>query len=339
MKPVTSLIHSVSPQCQQAIISLAVPSSNISQCLQLPALLPAIMTNGSVIPSVDQYLSTVCSAPSCSEMDLNSTAAAIIAGCSAELEMFNVSNQTVLDAMSYYPLAREIACLKTNETDSLMNATIPLNSSAYNTTNGTFCVTSLATDLSAYLGVNLTNSYIDTVALGGNGSALRALSAIPPTALCTDCIFAAVELINEEVPQFANWTIPSTNFTINSFLNGTCTDMSYNLTDGTLPEGIFDGASNSTLNSTAPANMTMSILPIPASTASMVSDMPAPSAAEVSAPASMGADMPTPSAAEVSAPAVSAAGDLPASAASAVASATQALVGRMAEKKRWFGQA
>lgn len=301
------------------MFALAVPTSDVGQCLQVSALLPALLTEGSVIPPVDQYLSTICSSEPCSNATLNSTASAVYQGCSTELEKYGISNQTLFDIINYYPLAREVACLKTTEAESFANASIPVNSTAYNTTNGTFCVTDLATDLSAYLGVNLTTSYIETVALGGNSSALQSLKSIPPTALCTDCIFAAVELINDEVPQLANWTIPSTNYTVDSYLNSTCSGTPYNVTnDGELPDSIFAGASNSTLNSTL----------ISASSSLPMSTMASDTSSGVVAPATSSAASATASVADATASVVSVA-----------ASATQALAGRMAEKKRWFGTA
>ena len=313
-----SLTLSLSPKCQQTVVGLFNSSGEAYQCLHVDSLIPALLTNGSLIGPVDDYLSAVCYSDACSSSTFNQTINSVLSGCSTELNAYGVSNSTVLQYVTYdnYLLARDIACLKTEDPMSLPNATIAANDTSYNTTNGTFCVTDLATDLSAYLGVNLTNSYVDTAVLGGNYSALQALEAIPPQALCTDCIFAAVELINEGFPAFGNITVNrTTNATIDSYLNATCAGTPYNVTnDGELPDSIVEAATNATSNSTSASNATSAVLPtmtmnatsavLPTGTASILSVISS------EAPALTG--LPVPSA---SAPARRA----------------------MAEKKRWFG--
>ena len=62
---------------------------------------------------MDDYLSAVCYNDPCSQSLMNSTAQTIIEGCAADLDTFNVPNSTVYEVVGAYPLAREIACLKT----------------------------------------------------------------------------------------------------------------------------------------------------------------------------------------------------------------------------------
>lgn len=144
----------------------------------------------------------------------------------------------------------------------------------YNTTNGTFCATSLLTELQSYLGANLSLPYIATAALGGNATVVQLIENIPPKALCSDCIFAAVDLIEEQYPWLGNVSITTmngTNTTLNQFLIGTC-NATYSITkstsrnlifrhtipladvrsDGTLPSTITESA----VNSTFPFNVT-----------------------------------------------------------------------------------
>lgn len=109
------------------------------------------------------------------------------------------------------------------------NATIPISSAGYNSTNGTFCVTSLLTELSAYLGTNLTNSLVDAAILSGNRSTLQMIQMIPPTALCSDCVFAAVDLIYQEYPEVGSLPV-SANLTVNTALNGQCNATRFQLT-------------------------------------------------------------------------------------------------------------
>jgi hypothetical protein len=108
---------------------------------------------------------------------------------------------------------------------SLANASIPINSTSYNTTNGTFCATELLTDISGYLGVNLTNSFIDSALLGGNATALRVIESIPPQAFCSECVVAGLELVELEYPSLGNATstyFKSGNMTLNELFNMNC---------------------------------------------------------------------------------------------------------------------
>lgn len=242
-----SFLGFLSPTCQATVLSLANLSSPIYQCLQVDSLIPAIITNGSIIAPFDAYLTTVCSEDPCSNALLNSAAQQVLTGCSSDLSNFGIGNSEVLEAFGLYPLAREVACLKTTEPMSFANASIPVNSTAYNSTNDTFCFTDLATDLSGYLGVNLTNSYLDTLAPGGNVTALRTLSSISPTALCSDCVYAALDLVYTEYLQLGSIPLNSQNVTLNTFLSGTCASQGFNATiNGTLPDTIYLAAENST---------------------------------------------------------------------------------------------
>jgi len=233
----------LSSQCQATVETLVNSSSPLYSCLQVPALLPAILTNGSIVPYVDAYLSSVCAAAPCDTSTLNTTAAMIVSGCATDLARFNVDNETVYDVIGLYPLAREIACLKTTNATAPSNASIPINSTAYNNTNGTFCVTEVMTDLSGWLGANLTNSYLDTVALGGNTTAIQILETIPKTALCSDCVFAAIDLVQAEYPGLGSYNV-SMNYTVDGLLNATCP--AYNATsNGTIPSTVLESAGNS----------------------------------------------------------------------------------------------
>ncbi|RXK35552.1 hypothetical protein M231_07184 [Tremella mesenterica] len=258
----------LSPNCQQTVLQLA-RNSSLSQCLQLDALLPVLTTNSSILPTLDNYLSTLCSSSPCSNLTLSNATSTLLSGCSTDLASAKIDNSTVYSIVSLYPLAREIVCLKTSNpynvsttsnttnTTNSTNTTLPSssynttnssswsNTTSYNTTNGTFCLTSLATELSTYLDANLTNYYIDTFALGGNGTALQLLEKIPSTAICDSCVFAAFDLISQSVPQVNNYTIK--NHTVAQYLNQTCSAEGFNVTiNGTLPTNITEVAVNST---------------------------------------------------------------------------------------------
>ena len=331
---------SLSTDCRNTLLTITNSSSPQYQCLQIDALLPALTTNGSIIPPVNNYLEQICSSSPCNSTVLNQTASAISENCGSDLEQFGISSDYVEEIIGYYDLARDVVCLKNENDEVLSNATIPLNSTMFNstassnmtsgsnsTTNGTFCLTELALNVTGYLGVNLTNSYIDTLLLGGNYSALQALENIPPTAICSDCIFAAVNLINEENPGFGEIVVNRTgNVTINDYLDNTCSAQGYNATgNGTLPEGIYDAS-----------NATSSVLPSASSSSAAIASSSSASGFATSSIATV-----TGAAGSVAGAATSGLGGVTNGAGSAAAAATSGVaqaVGAMAEKRRWIGQ-
>jgi hypothetical protein len=69
----------------------------------------AVLTsNSSIIPYTDKWLADVCYTAPCTQ-----AATTIISGCAADLTKYNVTNATIYDVVGQYPLAREVACLKT----------------------------------------------------------------------------------------------------------------------------------------------------------------------------------------------------------------------------------
>jgi hypothetical protein len=137
-----------------------------------------------------------------------------------------------------------------------MNATMSSNTTmdaSNSTANSTeFCVTSLLTEVSDYLGMNLTVNGIFGLVVGSDTEGREALTEIPATALCQDCIYAGAGLIEQQYPGIWNHTIGSGNFTVGGFLNQTCVNETFPEIDRemnntiTLPDAIFPSAENST---------------------------------------------------------------------------------------------
>lgn len=247
------VLELLSDQCQDTVKGL-LNDSAIYECMQIDSLLPAILVNTSIVPEVDYYLSAVCYNAPCSTATLNQTADAIIGGCASDLKEVGVDNQTVHDVFGLYPLAREVACLKTSNPTNVTNAPIPIDSPEYNNTGGVFCVTDLMTELSGVVGANLTNNYVDTLALGGNSTALQLLQNLTVSDLCNECIFAAVDIVESEYPQLGNVSVGA-NITVNDFLDKSCPG--YNVsTNGTLPTNITVAIENSTFPETIVADTT-----------------------------------------------------------------------------------
>jgi len=256
-----ALAGTLSLTCEAALLQLAVSNSSLEQCLHVTALEPLLTSNGSIIPILDEWMTDLCYMPPCSNDTLYNASVAISTACSADLAKYSITNATFLAAIEEYTLAREILCLKTVNPYTTMNATIPVTNltySAYNVTNGTFCVTSVLTEVSSYLGTNLTVPYIESmVGMAGsaNSSALMMLEMLPPSTICSDCIFAAADLLFEEYPSLAYVVVnQTTNTTVLQYLNGLCAVEGLNATlNGTLPVNITESA----FNSSYPYNLTI----------------------------------------------------------------------------------
>jgi len=255
-----------SPQCQQAIIQV-VTNSSFAECFQTADLLPLFTLNTSIVPVLDKFMSDLCySSMTCSNTTLQNASQTILSGCSTDLQGEGLPTSVVTTAFGLYPLVREMLCLKT--TDPYTNASyggvlgsppIPISSPGYNSTGGYFCVTSVLTQLSAYLKSNLTVPYIESLATASNMTALQLVKSVQPNILCNGCVFGALDLMEETYPVIGNvpiatiyavlnqtTTLPA-NTTINSLVNGECTYANLTaMTNGTLPANISVSIINST---------------------------------------------------------------------------------------------
>ncbi|WVR06137.1 hypothetical protein IAU60_003167 [Kwoniella sp. DSM 27419] len=156
-------------------------------------------------------------------------------------------------------------------------APIPIEGGGYNSTNGTFCVTSVLTQLSAYFGNDLSYSFIANAVTGGNSTAVDLAKNVNPNVLCNECLFAAYEVVTLPFPQIGDFDISPyysriglgqpvpAGTTPNVLLNSTCAYKNLTVergkstprraeltTDGVLPAGI----SESIVNSTYPFTLT-----------------------------------------------------------------------------------
>lgn len=119
-------------------------------------------------------------------------------------------------------------------------APISTSSPVYNSTGGIFCVTSVLTQLSAYFGTNLTLPFIESAVTGTNSTAQKLGKDINTLILCNDCIFGAVDIIEEAYPMVGDVPVAAllgyahinstSNGTINSVLNSTCAYHNFSVT-------------------------------------------------------------------------------------------------------------
>lgn len=256
-------------QCQQTVLGLFTNSS-FGQCFPAPALLPLLSSNGSIIPVLDNFMTELCYMQPCSNATLTQAAQTIEAGCASDLATSKVSNQTIATIFGLYPLIREVLCLKTSNPYTAQSyggflgaPPIPI-SSAYNQTNGTFCVSSVLTQLSAYFGTNLTIPFIASAVTGANSTAQQLALGIQPNFACNECLFGGIDVVEAAYPalgqvpiaailQYANVSYPDQTATVNSLLNSTCAYKPLAVNTTQLPAGIVVSIVNSTFPN-APAN-------------------------------------------------------------------------------------
>lgn len=124
-------------------------------------------------------------------------------------------------------------------------------STSISTEESTFCVTSVLEELSSYLGTNLTVNGIFGLVLGSDTEGRQALTEIPPSALCQDCVYSAAGLIEQQYPGI--WLQPLVNgkFNVSGYLNETCSNETFPVIDEetntiTLPESVYPSVENST---------------------------------------------------------------------------------------------
>ena len=98
--------------------------------------------------------------------------------------------------------------------------------------------------MSAYFGANLTLPYLESILTEKNTTALQLVEGISPTILCSECFFAAIDIVEEVYPSVGdlhlatifgvlNATVPAAyaSATINDVFNGTCSYKNYTVTD------------------------------------------------------------------------------------------------------------
>jgi hypothetical protein len=121
---------------------------------------------------------------------------------------------------------------------------IPITTPPYNSTDGTFCVTSLLTQLSAYFGTNLTVPFFGGILTGQNTTALQLVAGIQPNIICNECLFGALDVVNLPYPQVGMTPLAPIvsylgfdasaygNVTITQVFDATCAYKEYSVSEG-----------------------------------------------------------------------------------------------------------
>lgn len=105
----------ISAQCQSTLLNIS--SSSEGQCLNTAGLVSVFVTssNTSVIGPVQNWLTGLCSQGPCTNQTLATLVSDITQGCSSELSSLGItgnSSSITASVQKYYPVVREIVCLK-----------------------------------------------------------------------------------------------------------------------------------------------------------------------------------------------------------------------------------
>lgn len=105
----------VSAQCQSTLLNIS--SSSEGQCLNAAGLVSVFLTssNTSAVGPVQNWLTGLCSKDPCTNQTLAALVSNITQGCSSDLSSLGINGNAssiTASVQQYYPVVREIACLK-----------------------------------------------------------------------------------------------------------------------------------------------------------------------------------------------------------------------------------
>ncbi|KAG8723868.1 hypothetical protein FRC09_001447 [Ceratobasidium sp. 395] len=188
----------LSSSCQNALNDTA--NGPAGTCLNVRGFVDIYTeTQGSesLISPVDSWLSSICSQPACTNATIDAVISNFSAGCRTDLVQENVMDdqvQTIVGYIkTYYPVAREVVCLK----DS--NA------------SGQFCVSDGLKRLENQIGAPLTPNNLRNPIY----SSLTLNSIMKKNVICTDCMKAGWNMVKP-------YTDSTDRAEIDSELDGVC---------------------------------------------------------------------------------------------------------------------
>lgn len=234
---VTSLVAGLSSSCQAAAGSLL--SSEFGSCANIIGLVSVIGSKGSVVPSLNTWISGICTSSPCSDSTLSTAQSSINTGCSDDVTKGTASAVSLTTIVGNYKPIRNMLCTQY-------------------VSNGTYCVPGILTDIQNASGKNISVTEVQGLLTQGSSALQTMLGNIPSGTYCTDCgkaIFIEASQIK------ANGT--STNATAASGSLGSQCGASF--VDGNLPSTVRIGsaassAKNSGVAQVAPQFFTLASL-------------------------------------------------------------------------------
>jgi len=203
-------IPSVSPGCRSALTGFM--ASPDAACLNPSALLSFAINppTTSIVGTIGNWMTGICSSAPCSNQTLASVITNITNGCSAEYSTAVGSHQITVPQViqmvqEYYPVVREVACLKDSKSNQL-------------------CVVESLQDIQGLVG-NLSPSNVNNII-----PQVTSMTSIPTNLLCTDCSKEAYNIVAMDLPGLVS------QVNLPSLLGGVC---GANFTDGSTPPDVF----------------------------------------------------------------------------------------------------
>ncbi|CCO35072.1 hypothetical protein BN14_09186 [Rhizoctonia solani AG-1 IB] len=109
-------LASLSATCQAA--GATVLTGPAAECLGVAGLVNVAMTNSneSLIAPINNWLTSTCAQPACTNATIETAISNITTGCSSDLNSAGITTGTWQDVTDYvkewYPVGRQVACLK-----------------------------------------------------------------------------------------------------------------------------------------------------------------------------------------------------------------------------------
>ncbi|KAF8897059.1 hypothetical protein CPB84DRAFT_1781457 [Gymnopilus junonius] len=203
--------QSISSACTNALTGIAT-NPDAAACLSPGSLVPIIAggANASIVSPINNWLTSLCSAPACSNDTIAAVVQNITSGCSNELSGLGLTSSMVPSITGiieqYYPTARQVVCLKDGNTN---------------------CVTQTLTNIQNVVGPLTLNNIVQ---IASNATT----TTLPSNVTCTNCVKAAYNIINSAIPSLTSDSAPAVQ-----------SECGASFTDGTTPSGIAESASTS----------------------------------------------------------------------------------------------
>ncbi|KAI0645463.1 hypothetical protein C8Q79DRAFT_926694 [Trametes meyenii] len=235
----------ISSQCQASLASIVTNSD--ASCLNAQALVGLFVSassgsNTSVVPTVNTWLTGLCSKPACSNSTLATVVQQVASGCQTDLGQLGLSNVDASELTSLvqqaYPTVRQVACL--GDTSN----------------NNALCVTETLNNLEPYVGT-LSTSGIESLASAIAGGSVP---SVPQNVTCTDCTKAAYSILQSKYGDLLSSSYASS-------VSSTC---GASFVDGAQPASVTQLATDSTASASATNNAAVGMLSTPLGLAPLV---------------------------------------------------------------------
>ncbi|KAH9895000.1 hypothetical protein C8Q73DRAFT_692621 [Cubamyces lactineus] len=225
MQMAGSSAQSLSSQCQTTLASIV--GNKDASCLNPSALVSLAISNSntSIVPTINTWLTGLCSRPACSNDTISEVVHSVASGCSSDLSSLGLGDVNGDELTSLvqmiYPTVREVVCL--SDTNN----------------NNTLCLTETLDNLEPYTGPLTASNIESLVSKIVDGS----VPSLPSNVTCTDCTKAAYNIVQKNYGDLVDGYAGS--------ISSTC---GASFTDGATPATVSEAADTQVEQSTTTAN-------------------------------------------------------------------------------------